>query len=100
MIAKIIGTTQSYYAQYENGKRTIPFDRVIELAEFYGVSLDYIAGRTNDKKGLTKDRIPEDEARILKKLQKLSDIEKGNIEGRIDMMIEQAEEQARIKGAV
>lgn len=100
MIAKIIGTTQSYYAQYENGKRTIPFDRVIELAEFYGVSLDYIAGRTNDKKGLTKDRIPEDEARILKKLQKLSDIDKGKIEGRIDLMIEQDEEEARIKGVI
>ena len=43
-IAKIIGTSQSYYAQYENGKRAIPFERVIVLAEYYNVSLDYIAG--------------------------------------------------------
>ena len=43
-IAKIIGTSQSYYAQYENGKRSIPFDRVVALARYYGVSLDYIAG--------------------------------------------------------
>ena len=43
-IAKIIGTSQSYYAQYENGKRSIPFDRVILLAQYYNVSLDYIAG--------------------------------------------------------
>ena len=43
-IAKIIGTSQSYYAQYENGKRSIPFDRVILLAKYYNVSLDYIAG--------------------------------------------------------
>ena len=43
-IAKIIGTSQSYYAQYENGKRAIPFERVIILAEYYNVSLDYIAG--------------------------------------------------------
>ena len=43
-IAKIIGTSQSYYAQYENGKRSIPFERVIILAEYYNVSLDYIAG--------------------------------------------------------
>ena len=43
-IAKIIGTSQSYYAQYENGKRIIPFERVIILAKYYNVSLDYIAG--------------------------------------------------------
>ena len=43
-IAKIIGTTQSYYAQYENGKWAIPFERVVVLAKYYNVSLDYIAG--------------------------------------------------------
>lgn len=43
-IAKIIGTSQSYYAQYENGKRAIPFDRMITLAKYYNVSLDYLAG--------------------------------------------------------
>lgn len=48
-IAEILNTSQSYYAQYENGKRQIPFDRVIKLAEFYNISLDYIAGLTNKK---------------------------------------------------
>ena len=43
-IAKVIGTSQSYYAQYENGKRNIPFDRMIILAKYYNVSLDYFAG--------------------------------------------------------
>ena len=43
-LAKIIGTTQSYYAQYENGKRAIPFERVVALARYYNVSLDYLAG--------------------------------------------------------
>ncbi len=51
-IAKVIGTSQSYYAQYENGKRSIPFERVIDIAKYYNVSLDYIAGITNDKKGI------------------------------------------------
>ena len=48
-IAKLIGTDQSYYAKYENGKRPIPFERIIQLADFYDVSIDYIAGRTNNK---------------------------------------------------
>ncbi|MBO5354440.1 MAG: helix-turn-helix transcriptional regulator [Clostridia bacterium] len=43
-IAKMIGTSQSYYAQYENGKRAIPFERVVILAKYYNVSLDYLAG--------------------------------------------------------
>lgn len=43
-IAKVIGTSQSYYAQYENGKRSLPFERAIELAKYYNVSLDYLAG--------------------------------------------------------
>ena len=51
-IAKIIGTSQSYYAQYENGKRAIPFDRVVILAKYYNVSLDYLAGLTDVPKKL------------------------------------------------
>lgn len=43
-IAKVLGTSQSYYAQYENGKRAIPFDRMVVLAKYYNVSLDYLAG--------------------------------------------------------
>lgn len=43
-VAKIILTSQSYYAQYENGKRELPFSRAIELAKYYNVSLDYLAG--------------------------------------------------------
>lgn len=51
-IARILDTDQSYYAKYENGKRPITFERVIKLAIFYGVSLDYIARLTNDKRGI------------------------------------------------
>ena len=49
-VARLLQTSQSYYAQYENGKRPIPFERLITLAEFYQVSLDWIAGRTNQQK--------------------------------------------------
>lgn len=49
-IAEILGTDQSYYAKYEKGIRPISFERVIILAKFYDVSIDYIAGLTNDKR--------------------------------------------------
>lgn len=51
-IAEIIGTSQSYYAQYENGKRSIPFERMIILAKYYNVSLDYLAGLIDTPKKL------------------------------------------------
>lgn len=47
-VAEYLKTTQSYYAQYENDRRPIPFERVVELARLYNVSLDYIGGLTDD----------------------------------------------------
>lgn len=43
-IAQLLGTTQSYYAQYENGHRELPLRHLVKLAKFYGVSTDYILG--------------------------------------------------------
>jgi len=50
-IAKLLGTTQQTYSLWERGDREIPFHHAITLAKFYHVSLDYIAGLTNNKRG-------------------------------------------------
>lgn len=100
-IANKINTTQSYYAQYENGKRPIPFERVIELANFYNVSLDYIAGRTNDKLGLSHSKLPSDETELLKKFRSLSNERKIRILERLEIMFEEQEtENNKIKGVI
>ena len=49
-IAELLGTTQQTYSLWERGDREIPFHHAITLARFYNVSLDYIAGLTNNKK--------------------------------------------------
>ena len=49
-IAKLLNTTQPQYSRYETGERELPIRHLVTLAEFYGVSADYILGRTNDKK--------------------------------------------------
>lgn len=54
-VAKVLKTTQSYYAKYENGHRPIPVDRIITLCTFYNVSPEYILGFTNTPKPLPKD---------------------------------------------
>ena len=38
------------YTNYEQGKREPPFALIIKLAKFYNVSIDYIAGLTDDPK--------------------------------------------------
>lgn len=43
-IAEVLGTTQQYYSDYENGKRDIPIRIYIALSKFYNVSIDYLAG--------------------------------------------------------
>ncbi len=45
-LAEILEMQLTQYRRYENGERPIPFDFVVKLADFYGVTLDYIAGRS------------------------------------------------------
>lgn len=49
-IAEVLDISIQQYSLYERGDREIPFHHVITLAKFYKVSLDYIAGLTNQKK--------------------------------------------------
>ena len=46
-IADMLNCNVSVYRRYENGVREIPVSMLIELAKFYKVSLDYLAGLTN-----------------------------------------------------
>lgn len=44
------GIEQALISKYENGERVPPTETLMQLADFYGVSMDYIMGRT-DRKG-------------------------------------------------
>lgn len=48
-IADLLHCTQVCYSHYENGKRDIPTAVLDALASYYGVSIDYLMGRTNVK---------------------------------------------------
>ena len=51
-VAMILKTTQSYYAQYENGNRKLPIDHLITLCKFYNLSADYLLGLTDTPRRL------------------------------------------------
>ena len=44
-IGKIINVSRVVYNRYENDQREIPIELLCKLADFYKVSLDYLAGR-------------------------------------------------------
>ena len=53
-IADYLHCDQSLYSKYEREERPLPLDFAVKLAEYYGVSLDYLVGRTNQKEPYPK----------------------------------------------
>ena len=47
-VASILHIQQNTYSQYENGKRQLPIDVLIQLADLYKTSTDYILYRTDN----------------------------------------------------
>lgn len=45
-VADALNCSQSVYSRYENGSYEPPIDVLIRLADFYGVTLDELVGRT------------------------------------------------------
>lgn len=47
-LVKILNMHKTTYTNYEQGKREPPFELIIKLAKLYNVSIDYIAGLTDN----------------------------------------------------
>ena len=54
-IAKILNITQQQYNKYELGINSIPIEKLDKLANFYNTSVDYLIGRTNNRKPYPKE---------------------------------------------
>ena len=46
-VAEYLNVKQNTYSQYEIGVLNYPIDVLMMLADFYGVSVDYLLGRTD-----------------------------------------------------
>lgn len=77
-VAIKLGIYTTQYCRYENSQGNKFFDAMIAIAQMYGVSLDYIAGITNDKGGLHKNS--KEESYILSLYNNLSERRKGKVE--------------------
>lgn len=59
--AEQMGVAQALLSHYENGKRECGLDFLVRAADFYGVSVDYLLGRTNSRTGtvVSEEELPE-----------------------------------------
>lgn len=49
-LAEYLHVKQTTYSKYERGKINVPVEIFIKLADYYDVSIDYLVGRTKNKK--------------------------------------------------
>lgn len=51
-VANALGIVQQQYSNYETGVTEMPIRILQALADYYGVSTDYILGRTDSREGV------------------------------------------------
>ncbi|MBR6027512.1 MAG: helix-turn-helix transcriptional regulator [Clostridia bacterium] len=55
-IARLLNMSQTGYSKYETGERDIPTAVLIQLADFYNTSIDYLLSRTDDSAPCSRRR--------------------------------------------
>lgn len=85
--AELIGTSMNHYGKYERGETDLPFEKAIILAQYYKVSLDYLAGLTNIKASFTQTT--PSSSYLISLFQHLSNMNQNRIEERMLEMLEQ-----------
>ena len=53
-IAELLQVHQTTYSDYELGRVNVPISALHRLADYYGVSIDYLLGRTKEKQPYPK----------------------------------------------
>lgn len=75
------------YRRYECGESEIPLHIAINIAKLYNVSLDYIAGLSDDKKGLTRSTLSDDETALINCFRQLDQRDRGRLLERADILL-------------
>lgn len=81
------------YTNYEQGKHTVPLDFAVLLADFYDVSIDYIAGRTNFPQGKNAPVLNADEIKVIEMFSTLTERNKGKLELFLQQLCEQQKDE-------
>ena len=72
-IATLLGITRPAYTAYEKGNRTPDNESINKLADYYGVTLDYLQGRTDILQEVNGTYNTRDERDIAKRLEQFKE---------------------------
>jgi Helix-turn-helix. len=90
-LCKLLYMHKTTYTNYEQGKHTVPLDFAVTLADFYQVSLDYIAGRTSFQHGAAKPELTHSEVTLVEQFRQLSERNKGRVEQLLIELLQSSE---------
>jgi HTH-type transcriptional regulator, competence development regulator len=65
-VADLVGVARTTYTAYERGTKQPQLDTVNKLADLFGVSADYLLGRTDDPHGYAPETKTEEENTLAK----------------------------------
>lgn len=83
-LAEQLGITQQEISRYERGEIKAPINYLADVADFCGVSVDYLLGRERE----TEEMLSEDEAALLHMYQALSAENKIRLRERAESLYE------------
>ena len=86
-VAKKLFLHLTQYRRYECGESKVPLDIAVQIACLFHVSLDYIAGVSDDKIGLTHSALSESETQLIKAFRCLSLLDQGRILERVNILL-------------
>ena len=83
-LALKLNVSQSTISAYEIGDRTPDLETLIAIAQFFGVSLDYLAGLSDLKHQIRQSDLTSKELEHLHIYHQLSDMDKEKVSSYID----------------
>lgn len=89
-LGKLIKVTKTQISEIETGKKSTSIENLIIFAEYFGVSLDYLTGRTDDPDIINHNSdlpVTQQEAELLEDFRLLNKHEQNIIIGKISEII-------------
>ena len=74
-VARLLNVTPEAYSMWENGVRQMSLSNLVALANFYGVTLEYLVGVSSER--WTKESLSADEESLLDWYKKLDEADRG-----------------------
>lgn len=75
-LAMEFNISQAAVSNYEKGNPEPDIQLIIKMADYFNVSIDYLAGKSDKKFNISADDLKDDEMEILQDYSRLSEIKK------------------------